>query len=154
MKKYKYFILSLILVIIDLIVKLIVKNTMIPNQSITIINNFFYITYVKNTGAAWSILSGRKIFLIIFSLIVIISIIYYIIKRKEYNKLELIGYSMVLSGAIGNLIDRIIYGYVIDYLDFYIFNYDYPIFNIADILIVIGIIIIFISYGGKNEKKK
>ena len=154
MKKYKSFILTIILVIIDLTVKLIIKNTMIPNQSITIINNFFYITYVKNTGAAWSILSGRKIFLIIFSLIVIISIIYYIIKRKEYNKLELIGYSMVLSGAIGNLIDRIIYGYVIDYLDFYIFNYDYPIFNIADILIVIGIIIIFISYGGKNEKKK
>ena len=154
MKKYKSFILTIILVIIDLTVKLIIKNTMIPNQSITIINNFFYITYVKNTGAAWSILSGRKIFLIIFSLIVIISIIYYIIKRKENNRLESIGYSMVLSGAIGNLIDRIIYGYVIDYLDFYIFNYDYPIFNIADILIVIGIIIIFISYGGKNEKKK
>ena len=154
MKKYKSFILTIILVIIDLTVKLIIKNTMIPNQSITIINNFFYITYVKNTGAAWSILSGRKIFLIIFSLIVIISIIYYIIKRKDYNKLELIGYSVVLSGAIGNLIDRIIYGYVIDYLDFYIFNYDYPIFNIADILIVIGIIIIFISYGGRDEKKK
>ena len=154
MKKYKSFILTIILVIIDLTVKLIIKNTMIPNQSITIINNFFYLTYVKNTGAAWSILSGRKIFLIIFSLIVIISIIYYIIKRKDYNKLELIGYSVVLSGAIGNLIDRIIYGYVIDYLDFYIFNYDYPIFNIADILIVIGIIIIFISYGGRDEKKK
>jgi len=137
--------LSSIFLIIDVIIKLIVKNTVLVHQSIKIIDNFFYITYVKNTGAAWSILSGKQIFLIIFSIIVVIMLIIYLCKKKEYNKFEIYGYSLLLGGAIGNLVDRIIYGYVIDYLNFYIFNYDFPIFNIADCCIVIGIMLLFID---------
>ena len=146
----KIFYLSSIFLIIDIIIKLIIKNTLITYQSIKIINNFFYITYVKNTGAAWSILSGKQLFLILFSLIVIISLMIYLIKKKEYSKLEIIGYSLLISGSVGNLIDRVVYGYVIDYLDFYIFNYNFPIFNIADTCIVIGIMVLFIdTWRGK-----
>jgi len=137
--------LSSIFLVIDIVVKLLVKSRMYLNQSIRIINNFFYITYVKNTGAAWSILSGKQLFLILVSLLVIIVLFIYLYKKKTYTKLEVIGYSLLISGAVGNLIDRVVYGYVIDYLNFYIFNYNFPVFNIADTCIVIGIMILFIS---------
>ena len=137
--------LSSVFLIIDIIIKIVIKNLLVVNESIKVINNFFYITYVKNTGAAWSILSGKQLFLIIFSIIVIIMLVIYLFKKKEYNKFEIIGYSLLLAGAIGNLIDRIVYGYVIDYLNFYIFNYNFPIFNIADCCIVIGIMLLFID---------
>lgn len=137
--------LSSIFLLIDIVVKLLVSGNMILHQSIKIIDNFFYITYVKNTGAAWSILSGKQFFLILVSLVVIVGLIFYLCKKNAFSKVEIIGYSLLISGAVGNLIDRIIYGYVIDYLNFYIFNYDFPIFNIADTCIVIGIMLLFIS---------
>ena len=73
-----------------------------------------------------------------------IFIFFEIKKIKKLDKFDIIGYSLLTGGIIGNLIDRIIYGYVIDYLDFYIFNYNYPVFNFADISIVIGVIIVII----------
>ena len=137
--------LSSFFLILDIVVKLIVKNNMYLNESIKIIDNFFYITYVKNTGAAWSILSGKQLLLILFTVIVIVWLVIYLYKKKTYTRIEKIGYSLLLGGAVGNLIDRVVYGYVIDYLNFYIFNYNYPIFNIADSCIVIGIMLLFIS---------
>ena len=137
--------LSSIFLIIDVIIKLIVKNCLFLNQSIKIIDNFFYITYVRNTGAAWSILSGKQLFLILVSLFIVISLFIYLYKKKTYTKIEKIGYSMLIAGAVGNLIDRIVYGYVIDYLNFYIFNYNFPVFNFADTCIVIGIVLLCIS---------
>ena len=134
-----------IFLIIDIVVKLLVKSKLVFQQSIEIIDNFFYITYVKNTGAAWSILSGKQLFLIMFSIIVVISLLIYLYKKKTYTKFETVGYSLLIAGAVGNLIDRVVYGYVIDYLNFYIFNYNFPIFNIADSCIVIGIMLLFIS---------
>lgn len=146
--KLKIIISSIILLIIDIVIKLIISNKLILNESICVINNFFYITYVKNTGVAWSILSGKINLIIIITLIIISVLIIYIFNKKNYSILEIISYSMILSGSIGNLIDRIIYGYVIDYLDFNILGYNYPIFNFADMCIVIGIILILI-FGGK-----
>ena len=147
--KLKIIINSIILLIIDIVIKLIISNNLILNQSIKVINNFFYITYVKNTGVAWSILSGKINLIIVITLIIISVLAIYIFNKKSYSVLEIISYSMILSGSIGNLIDRIIYGYVIDYLDFNILGYNYPIFNFADMCIVIGIILILI-FGGKN----
>lgn len=150
--------ISLLLVVIDQIVKIRVINKMTLQQSIIVINNFFNITYVRNTGAAWSILSGNVLLLIMISVIALGVIYYYLIKDKELNKINIISYSMLIGGIIGNLIDRIVHGYVIDYLDFKIFNYNFPIFNIADTLIVISIIIIGISlivgeYCEQNRNK-
>lgn len=150
--------ISLLLIVIDQIVKILVINKMALQQSITIINNFFNITYVRNTGAAWSILSGNVLLLIMISVLALITIYYYLIKDKDLNKIDIVSYSMLIGGIIGNLIDRIVHGYVIDYLDFKIFNYNFPIFNIADTLIVISIIIIGISlivgeYREQNRNK-
>lgn len=150
--------ISLLLVVIDQIVKILVINKMALQQSIIVINNFFNITYVKNTGAAWSILSGNVLLLIMISVLALVTIYYYLIKDKDLNKIDIVSYSMLIGGIIGNLIDRIVHGYVIDYLDFKIFNYNFPIFNIADTLIVISIIIIGISlivgeYREQNRNK-
>ena len=137
--------ISLLVIIIDIITKLLVTSNLILNNSITIIPNFFYLTYVHNYGGAWSIFNNSTLAITIISFVIIIGIIYYLLKNKVTKKIEVIGYSLLLGGAIGNLIDRVINGYVIDFLDFYVFGYDYPIFNIADIGIVVGIIILIIS---------
>lgn len=150
--------ISLLFVVIDQVVKILVINKMALQQSIIVINNFFNITYVRNTGAAWSILSGNVLLLIMISVLALVTIYYYLIKDKDLNKIDIVSYSMLIGGIIGNLIDRIVHGYVIDYLDFKIFNYNFPIFNIADTLIVISIIIIGISlivgeYREQNRNK-
>lgn len=148
--------ITIISLLLDQIVKILVINNMNLFDSINIIDNFFKITYVRNTGAAWSILSGNTILLIFISLIALVAIYLYFIKNKQLNKLENISYGLLIGGILGNLVDRIIHGYVIDYLDFKIINYDFPIFNIADICIVISIILIGISLivGEMNERNK
>lgn len=140
----KIYITSIIILIIDIISKLIIKNNFLENQSIIIIKDFFNITYAKNTGVAFSLLSNNKVIIIILT-IIILGILLKYIKGKYINKYDQIAYGLILGGAIGNLLDRIIYGYVIDFIDFKIFNYNYPIFNIADTSIVIGVIIIVIT---------
>ena len=137
--------ITLIIIIFDVISKIFISNILILNKSITIIPNFFYLTYTHNYGGAWSIFDNSTLFITIVSFLIIIGIIYYLFKNKVTRKIEIVGYSLLLGGAIGNLIDRIIYGYVIDFLDFYILGYDFPIFNIADIGIVVGIIFLLIS---------
>ena len=134
-----------LVVIIDIISKLLVSNNLLLSKSVTIIPNFFYLTYAHNYGGALSIFENNTLAITIISFIVILGISYYVFKNKVTRKIEIIGYSLLLGGAIGNLIDRIIYGYVIDFLDFYILGYDFPIFNIADIGIVVGIIFLLIS---------
>lgn len=136
--------LTIVFLVIDIVSKLVVSNLMNVNESIRVIRDFFYITYVRNTGAAWSIFAGETWLLIIVSLIIMFLIVWYIYKNRPKSKLEIVGYSMVLGGAIGNFIDRVIYGYVIDFFNFYIFGYDYPIFNLADSFILIGVILLVI----------
>ena len=148
--KKRIIIYSLILFIIDLIVKLIVKNNMNLYDSIVIIPNFFNLTYVMNDGAAFSILQGKQIFLIILAILVLIAIIYYI-RKDNLNKLKIIYYSLLIGGILGNLLDRIFYNSVIDYLDFKIFSYDYPIFNLADTFIFLGVVLILLE-GIKGDK--
>ena len=113
-------------------------------ESIVIIKNFFNLTYVENTGAAFSILENNTIFLILITFVTLFLIYKFLLKNKEFNKLEIITYSLLIGGIIGNLIDRIVYGYVIDYLEFIILNRHMPIFNFADICIVIGTILFLI----------
>jgi len=148
---------GLFLTIIDQIIKYLVVINLKFTESIKIISNFFYITYIRNAGAAFGMFQNGGTLLIILSIIAIIGLIKYIIEDKNITKTEAISYSFVFGGILGNLIDRIVNGYVIDYLDFYIFGYDYPIFNFADILIVIGFGIILINLfikGDYNETNK
>lgn len=138
----KIAIISLICIVIDQIIKIVVTTNLEFAHSINVITNFFRITYLQNTGAAWSILSGNRIFLVMITLIALIIIYYFFIKNQKLTNTENIFYGILIGGILGNLIDRIKFGYVIDYLDFNIFSYHYPVFNFADICIVISIIIL------------
>ena len=140
----KLAIISLVCIIIDQIIKVVITTNVEFAHSINVINNFFRITYLQNTGAAWSILSGNRILLIIVTIIALGIIYYVFLKDKKIKNYESILLGLLLGGIIGNLIDRVRFGYVIDYLDFNIFSYHYPVFNFADICIVISIIILVI----------
>lgn len=141
-----------ILVLIDQIVKFLVKSKIALESSIVIIPNFFSLTYVRNDGAAFSILEGKTWFLILIAIMVLVFIIGYSIKNNLKQKENII-LSIIIAGIVGNLIDRLLYGYVIDFLSFKIINYDFPVFNIADILVCIGcfIYIIYLIKEDKNE---
>lgn len=136
---------GIIFLIVDQALKILVEQKMILNQTIVVIKNFFSITLVHNLGAAFSILMGNRIFLILIGIIALILISLYIRKIEEFNDYDVFTYSLLLGGILGNLLDRIIHGYVIDYLNFNIFNYNFPIFNFADVCIVVSVILIFIK---------
>ena len=138
-------IISIILLCIDQISKLLVVNLLTKTNSIAIIKNFFYLTYINNDGAAFSILVGKRVLLILIAVLVIVMLIRYIKKNNIQNKLELVSISLIIGGSLGNLIDRVVRGYVIDFLDFKIFNYNFPIFNLADTFIVIGVFILLLK---------
>ena len=139
----KTILISILTLVIDIISKQIVLNSMFEHQSISIIKNFFSITFTKNTGVAFSFLEGQIPLVVIITSIIIILILKYI-KTNKLDKYETICYGLIIGGAIGNLIDRVIYGYVIDFFDFNLLSYSFPIFNIADIAIVVGVFILFI----------
>ena len=138
-------IISIILLCIDQISKLLVVNLLTKTDSITIIKNFFYLTYINNDGAAFSILVGKRIFLILIAVLAIVMLIRYIKKNNIQNKLELVSISLIIGGSLGNLMDRVVRGYVIDFLDFKIFNYNFPIFNLAATFIVIGVFLLLLK---------
>ena len=135
----KYFIVfstALIIILIDQITKFLIKTSFQLNQTLPIINNIFHLTYIHNFGAGFGILQHQRFILVFVSIIVVGFIFYYLDKIKEKERLlqSLIGF--ILGGTVGNLIDRIIYGYVIDFLDFRI----WPVFNFADSFVTIGVI--------------
>ena len=136
---------ALIFLIIDQAIKFYLSSKMILNQSTVLINNFLNITYVHNTGAAFSLFSDMTWILIIIGIIAVIGLIIYINKLDDLNDYDMFSYSLLLGGVLGNLIDRIIHGYVIDYISLNIFGYHFPIFNFADICIVVSVGLICIS---------
>lgn len=127
-------------IIIDQLTKFLVVKYMTIGQSISIIDHFLYITSHRNEGAAWGILQGKMLFFYVVTLLVIGVVILWIRRldvKKE--KLLVIALSLILGGAIGNFIDRVMYQHVVDFIDTYIFGYDFPIFNIADSALCIGV---------------
>ena len=154
MKKKSNIILSIVLVIvllgIDLLLKYLVSTYL---TTVNIIDNFFSLTYVLNDGAAFSLFASRTYLLILIALICLFFIIYEL-KNNLDDRVLSIGYSLVLAGLLGNFLDRLIDGYIIDYLSFKILGYNYPIFNFADILIVVGIIVVIIKEILKERGKK
>ncbi|MBR3490613.1 MAG: signal peptidase II [Bacilli bacterium] len=141
-------IISFLIIVIDRVVKILVNRYIPLNKTVNVIKNVFYLTNVHNEGAAFSIMYGLRYILIAISIAFLVLIIYYMYKKKKYN----IEFALIIGGLLGNLIDRIVFGYVIDYIGVIIFKYYFPIFNIADALIVIGaIILLFRKDGDKNE---
>lgn len=146
-------IISLIVIIIDRILKVLVTNNFVLNVRNKIIDGFFYITNCHNEGAAFSLFSGNVLFLIFITLIVLF-LIYRTINKENVNKIGMLAYGLLLGGILGNLYDRIFYGYVIDYLDFVIFKFNFAIFNLADAAIVIGAILLIVFEGSDNDGRK
>ena len=139
-----YFLLF-ILLLCDVITKLYVVLKLELGQKIEVIKDFFYITPAHNTGAAWSMLAGKISFFIIVAGIAVLIIAIYFGTYRVKNGLQRFALLLVLAGTVGNMIDRIAYGYVIDFLDFYIFGYDFPIFNVADSFLTVGVVLIILD---------
>lgn len=137
-----YYVIAVVMIVIDQWTKYLVIENMTIGESIPVIENIFYLTSHRNPGAAWGILQGQMWFFYIITLIVVGIIIYYIEHYAKTNRLLGISLGLVLGGAIGNLIDRVRFQEVVDFVDVYIFSYDYPIFNVADSSLVVGVILI------------
>lgn len=140
-------ILCILLIGIDRIIKYLTVSNFSIGESLTVIDNFFYLTYTGNPGAAWGILSGARIFFLAATLIIIIFIIIYYVKMPHTKENHSVRFSLILitSGAIGNFIDRLFMedGKVIDMFHITFWGYyDFPVFNFADILIVSGTVLL------------
>ena len=143
------------LILIDQLVKLLIINN-IKYKSVAIIKGILTFSYCENKGVAFSFGNGRVPLFIVINLIIIGGLIFYFEKnRNEFKgKLSKIFFTMVIAGGIGNLIDRLLRGYVIDFLSFNILGYSFPIFNIADIGIVVGTLILFLDVYLDEKRKK
>lgn len=151
--KKKIIIFSFIFFMLDMLSKFIIDNFLALNKSIIIINNFFKLTKVYNYGASFSILTGYQIILIILA-IIILGILFVYQNKFKINMRNTLAFSLLYAGIIGNLINRIFLGYVIDFFDFKIFNYNYPVFNLADIFIVIGMFLIVYAIYKKEDENE
>lgn len=149
----KLFWIALITVVLDQVIKNILLFFMTYGSSITVINGFFNITLIGNTGAAFSILSSNTILLIVISIVVLNVIYFCLIRNKNLSDFEQVSYGLLIGGIMGNLIDRIIHMQVIDYLDFTFGSFNFPVFNLADIVIVVSMVLIAVQIikGEKNE---
>lgn len=155
--KRKIFFLSLIVVCFDQVSKLMVVKFIKLNESVKVITDFFYLTYLRNEGAAWDLFDGNGYFLGLLSVLVLVVIFKYLLggSRVGMRVFEQVGYVLLCGGISGNLVDRLLYGYVVDWLDFYPFNYNYPVFNLADIAIVSGVGLIMMGvYKDESNRDK
>lgn len=136
------YLISVLIVFFDQLLKLLVRSNFYYGQSKPLVKNVFHLTYVKNTGAAFGILQEHTVLFSIFSFLIIIFLIAAKLFLYSDNLWFDIGFALIIGGAIGNLIDRLWLGYVVDYLDFRI----WPVFNLADSAVVFGtgIVIIFL----------
>ena len=151
-----YYIIGIVsLVIIDQLTKLQIENNFFIGETIPVISDFFHITYVQNRGIAFGVFQGKiNIISIVTILAVIIFIVYFFKIFKKSNFLEKLSYMFIIAGALGNIIDRIFRGYVVDMLDFRgIWAY---VFNMADVYINFGVILVLIEIllKSKNDKSQ
>lgn len=137
------------LIIIDQITKYLALKTLTKGPLI-IIENFFTLRLVKNTGAAFGMLSDNKYLFLIIIPIIIAFLIYFLYDNiSELTNLQKYSFAMIIAGAIGNYIDRLVYGYVVDFFSFRFGSYDFAVFNIADIAVVLGVMILLFTFRGE-----
>lgn len=132
------------ILLIDQIVKYSIDKKILLGKLKTVIPNFFYVSKVYNDGAAWSMLAGSTIFLTIMGILALVFLLAYQSKFLA-NWRNMLAFGLVYGGLLGNLLDRIFHGYVIDYLKLNFGSYNFPIFNLADVAIVSGVILIIIA---------
>lgn len=140
--------LVLFIILLDQIIKYFVSTNMFLGQSIPVLPQIFHLTYIQNPGAAFGILENQCYLFILIAAVLIVAVIYFYKKIIQLSKLFQVGIALLFGGAIGNMIDRIFIGRVIDYMDFRI----WPVFNLADIAIVSGCAIIAFNLLFKTER--
>lgn len=134
-----------IFVIIDQAIKTLISGKMVVNQTYIVIKDFFSLTLTHNAGAAFSLFTGRTLLLVAIGIVVLLAILVYIKNLATVDDADVFIYSLLVGGIAGNLIDRIVHGYVIDYLSFKFGSYYFPIFNFADVCIVLSVVIIIFT---------
>lgn len=138
-----YFIIAAAVLVLDQLTKWLVVQYMEIGQTVPIIEDLFYLTSHRNAGAAFGILQNQRLFFIVVTSVVVVFLVYYLVKLKNQKRLLSFSLALILGGALGNLIDRLFLGAVVDFFDVKIplglFTYDFPIFNIADSALVIGV---------------
>ncbi len=158
--KKNIYIITLIIIIIDQLIKKLVISKIAYLEVVKIIGNFFFFTNVKNTGGAWSLLDNYPFLLTLIGATCIIVLNQYLLNKKAFTKLETIYFGLIMGGMIGNFLDRILVNGVIDFIGFRFGNYQYPIFNIADIAIVVGVGLVILElvrgeiYEYRSNKRK
>lgn len=148
------YLIALFVIALDQWTKWLIVKNMEIGESIEIINGFLYITSHRNKGAAWGILQNQMLFFYVITIIVVVAIIYYMQKYAKQNAMLGVALSLMLGGAIGNFIDRLFRKEVVDFIHTYIFGYNFPIFNIADSSLTIGVILLFVYFLFFEEKKQ
>ncbi len=141
MKKREIIILAIV-VAIDLISKYYIQSIMTLGDSTMIIKDFFYLTFVHNYGAAWGMLSGKMELFFVITIVVLVVIGYILFTTDRKKTLLRIALVVILGGTLGNFYDRVVFGYVRDFLNFYPLGYDFPVFNVADSALTIGYVLL------------
>ena len=148
-----YIIIGIIVWLIDIITKISAVKVLMPIRSVDIIKNILSFTYVENRGIAFGMFAGRRVFFILVSVIILAVVVFVVVKthRQSRSAFLKLGGALVIRGAVGNLTDRIIKGFVVDFIE--VRFIDFPVFNIADIAVCVGaamLIIHFLFFDGKN----
>ncbi|WP_059170070.1 signal peptidase II [Bacillus sp. FJAT-27445] len=149
-----YYLIAALIIVLDQFTKWLIVKNMNLGDSIQIIEDFLYITSHRNRGAAWGILQGQMWFFYVITIIVIIGIVYYIRKAARGNALLGVSLGLMLGGAIGNFIDRVYRQEVVDFIHTFIFSYNFPVFNIADSALVVGVVLMMIQMIKEDRESK
>lgn len=148
----KVFAVSIITLLVDQISKGLIDACFTFGLRVPVIKHFFYITSCHNEGAAWSIFINQKVFILVCTFLALLLIYRYLYVFK-LNTRNNIAFGLLIGGIVGNLVDRVLFGYVRDFLDLYIVSYDYPVFNFADVAIVVGVFLLFIAISKGEDVK-
>ncbi len=149
-----YYFVTVLVLLIDQFTKYLVVANMQIGDSVTVIPGFLYLTSYRNTGAAWSILEGKMWLFYVITVIVVMIIIYIMQKYAKGHPLFSTSLALVLGGAIGNFIDRLLHQEVVDFISTVFGHYYFPIFNIADTALSIGVVLLLIYIFISDSKAK
>lgn len=142
LRRYYWILLSAFAVLLDQITKLIIVKCIPINDSITIIPGFFSLSHVRNTGAAFGMLSEQRWIFMVFTVVVLIAAVLGLCSGKIKNPWGIVALSLIIGGGIGNMIDRIFLGEVIDFFAFNFWGFQFAVFNVADIFVCCGTVIL------------
>ncbi len=143
---WTYYGIAALVFLVDYVTKKIVENTMEIGERIEVLGNFFILTSIRNRGAAFGILQEQRVFFLVITLIVVAAIVWYVQHSyKKGSRLLLSALGLILGGAVGNFLDRSLYGEVVDFLQFNFGSYTFPIFNLADTGICVGVLLVILD---------